>query len=379
MIETPIRESFLTLLRDAQPVTWAYLDASRDVPDPRGYVTSVGTSTIDSLLEAGAPREDAEAIVGELSEPPGVPSPVSRYVLARGGEVVVSELLPGEPRLPHALGHGPVADVLPVLAHRPIEVSYLVVEAGRDGGGFRTFRYGAVAPEGEDQVQGRTDTLHKFQGGGWAHRNMQSHTEEIWRQNVAELAKAVDVAARRASASLIVVAGDIHARRLLEAELTEESRRLLSTVPVDTRAPDASDEALVSQVEQELARIIDEREADALELLEANLGRGDGTAVTRVGEVVAALASAQVETLLIDPAALGDRTLLALGGEPWLATAPEGALDATVLGEEPAASVLVRAAVLTDARIVLTSNVTLPDGNGVAATLRWPVGPPPPR
>jgi hypothetical protein len=104
-------------------------------------------------------------------------------------------------------------------------------------------------------------------------------------------------------------------------------------------------------------------------------GRGDGTAVSRVGEVVAALAAAQVDTLLLDPSAVDDRTLLALGDAPWVATAPEEALGAEVLAELPAASALARAALLTDARVVLASAGALPGGTGLGALLRWPVGP----
>lgn len=375
MSEPAVPEPVLDLLRESGPSTWAYLDVSTDVSDPRGYATSLGTSTADALVQAGAPPADIEALTDVLVSPPGAPAPVSRYVLVRDGRIVLDEVLLGSPRAAASLGHGPVPDLLPLFAHRPVDLAYLVVEVGRDGGGFRVYRYGQGDPVSEQQVQGRTDTLHKFQGGGWSHRNMQSHTEEIWRQNVAQLAQAVDETVRRTSAALVVVAGDIRARQLIEPELSEETRSILSVVAVDTRASDASDAALVTQVEAELARIVEQREEHALDLLRTHLGRSDGTAVTRVGEVATALAAAQVDSLLLSPPELRDRTLLALATAPWVATAPEAALGAPVLGSVPAASALARAAVLTDARVVLTSGGSLPDQTGVGALLRWPMGP----
>jgi len=375
MSDAEVRQSVAPVLRGGRPSTWAYRDVSADRGDPRGWAESIATATVDELVALGAPRADAEVVADELVEPPGVPAPVSRWVLVQDGQVVLSEVLPGPAKASDQLGHGPVPDVLPLLAHRPLDLTFLVVEVGRDGGGYRVYRFGHGEVQDEQQVQGRTDTLHKIQGGGWAHKRMQSHTEELWRQNVGELGAAIDATVRRTSAGLVVVAGDIRARQLLELELSEETKEVLSVVPTDTRAPDAADDALVSQVEVALARIVAQRVHDSLDLLRAHLGRGDGTAVSRLGEVVAALASAQVDTLLLDPSALDDRILLVLGDAPWVASAPEEALDAEVLGELPAASALARAALLTDARVVLASTGSLPGASGVAALLRWPVGP----
>jgi len=375
MSDAEVRQSVAPVLRGGRPSTWAYRDVSADRGDPRGWAESIATATVDELVALGAPRADAEVVADELVEPPGVPAPVSRWVLVQDGQVVLSEVLPGPAKAPDQIGHGPVPDVLPLLAHRPLDLTFLVVEVGRDGGGYRVYRFGHGEVQDEQQVQGRTDTLHKIQGGGWAHKRMQSHTEELWRQNVGELGAAIDATVRRTSAGLVVVAGDIRARQLLELELSEETKEVLSVVPTDTRAPDAADDALVSQVEVALARIVAQRVHDSLDLLRAHLGRGDGTAVSRLGEVVAALASAQVDTLLLDPSALDDRILLVLGDAPWVASAPEEALDAEVLGELPAASALARAALLTDARVVLASTGSLPGASGVAALLRWPVGP----
>lgn len=67
--------------------------------------------------------------------------------------------------------------------------------------------------------------------------------------------------------------------------------------------------------------------------------------------------------------------MLALDAEPWIATAKEEALAAGILGEVPAHAALLRAAALTDARVLLVPGPVLPEGVDVAALLRWSPGP----
>jgi hypothetical protein len=82
-----------------------------------------------------------------------------------------------------------------------------------------------------------------------------------------------------------------------------------------------------------------------------------------------------VDVLILNDAALTERTLLALDSEPWIATAEEESLAANVLGKVPAPAALLRAAALTDARVLLVPGPVLPEGVDVAALLRWPTGP----
>lgn len=88
-----------------------------------------------------------------------------------------------------------------------------------------------------------------------------------------------------------------------------------------------------------------------------------------------ALQQAQVDVLILNDAALAERTLLALDAEPWIALAEEESLAANVLGKVPAPAALLRAAALTDARVLLVPGPVLPAGADTAALLRWPTGP----
>jgi hypothetical protein len=82
-----------------------------------------------------------------------------------------------------------------------------------------------------------------------------------------------------------------------------------------------------------------------------------------------------VDLLILNDKALADHQLLALGAEPWVASAPEQSLGAEVLGQVPAPAALIRAAALTDASLLLVPDGVLPHGIDVAALLRWPTGP----
>jgi hypothetical protein len=117
--------------------TWAYVDASGDREDPQHLAALQRRKAEDVLRSAGADAEVIDTVMAELEETPGVPAPVSRYVLVHDGELVLSEVLPGAMHAPTSIGHDPVPDLLPLLAHRPLDLPFLIVEVGREGGGYR--------------------------------------------------------------------------------------------------------------------------------------------------------------------------------------------------------------------------------------------------
>lgn len=358
--------------------TWAYVDASFDVEDPRRQAALKLRAVEDALRADGADEEAIDIIAGELEEMPGVPAPVARYVLVHDGYLVTSELLPGHLHVAETVGHGVVPDLVPLVAHRPMDLRFLVVEVGKDGGGYRAFRLGHPATDAEEhRVVGDTFDQHKVKGGfgDWKQPRWQGHTEELWRQTTSDVATAVDEAVERIAPALVVVAGDVQARPMLVQRLSERARSLVSEVPMDPRASGASEAALAAHVDVALARVIAIRRHEVEDLLRTHIGRGDREAVTGIGSVVEALQQAQGATIALDALAIGDRKLWALAGAPWVATAPEQAAGTPIVAAVPAVCALVRAAVLTDAEVVLVNAASLPGGVAAAALLRWPVGP----
>ncbi|AOX65334.1 hypothetical protein BJK06_05860 [Curtobacterium sp. BH-2-1-1] len=358
---------------------WAYADVSGKVEDPRRQAALKLRVVEEALRAQGATDDVVDLVAGEFEQEPGIPSPVTRYVLVHDGAIVLSEVLPGHLHGAESVGVGAVPDLVPLVAHRPVDLPFLVVHAGKEGGAFRAYRLGHApldATGGEQQVQGRNDTLHYAKAGtGWKQPHWQQHTEEIWKQNSSETAAAVDEAVRTLRPGLVVVAGDVTARELLVKALSSETRALTSVFPGDPRADASSKQAFVEHVETALARVVATRRHDLEDLLRTHVGRGDNLAVTGLGAVVGALQQAQGSVVALDAVAVGERTLLALAGAPWVATAPEQAAGTPVIGAVPAVCALVRAAVLTDAELVLVNAASLPGGVAAAALLRWPVGP----
>jgi len=360
------------VLREGGVTTWAYLDVSGDVEDPRRMAEHRRRTLREALAKAGAPGADIDAIDGVVADEPGVPSPVARYVLARDGEVLLDEVLPGRPAAPESSGTGAVPDLVPLLRHRPSGFGYLVVEAGRDGGEVRLFHSGSGVPDAGEKVRGDTGNIRKVRVGGWAHARYQRYSEQVWRHNMQELGGVIDRLVLEHRPRLLVLAGDVRAAQLLESELSAESRGVLTTVSTYTRPDGASDDALQEAVAELLAAVARSDRADAVDHLGS---RPEAETAHGTGPVVHALQQAQAESVLLDPARLADRTLLALDEAPWVSTVPEEALGAVVLGEVRADTALMRAALLTDADLVLIGTGDLPDGAEIAAVSRWPTGP----
>ncbi|MCM6764502.1 hypothetical protein NB037_18985 [Rathayibacter sp. ZW T2_19] len=372
--------------RDLRPVSQIYLDVSIDSGDPPDIAFERGTAVADELRRQGAPQGDIDALTALLT---GAGRPQGRsclFAVAAEGSIVLSEVLPGLAVAPEHTSYGRLPDVVPLLQHRP-DVRYLVVETSRDGGEIRLHRLGAERAESEESIQGRTDTLHKPQAGGWRHDRFQNHAEEIWRQTQAELASSVDEIVRTRRPQLLVVAGDIRARQLLADQLSPSSAAILAVLPANTRAAGSDESVLDEFVQERIDQLLRREKEDVLDALRTHEGRHDNTVEFPLGAIVQALAAAQVSTLVIDPERLRERELLALAGEPWVAAAPEEALGAEVIGAVDAAVALVRAALLTDARVLCTDSRTAPDGEDVvalpndapvAALLRWRTGPPVP-
>lgn len=346
-----------------------HLDLSGDRENPEGLAEARRRSVRDGLAKQGADAATVGAVDDALSTPAGLPSPISRYLLAREGAVVVDEAVPG--RLPQEeLEVGALPRLAPLIRTGVDEFAYLVVQASRDGGDVTVHRTGAFFPESTASVQGRTDTLHKASSGGWSHLNHHEHVEELWKQTQQELSAEVDRLVREVRPRLLVVSGDLRARGLLLAALAPASRAVAVELKKDTRSDGADGADLDAFVDEQVAAVERRDRADAIDLLRTRLGQERAAAVIGVARVTEALRQAQVDTLFVDVDALADETLLALGDVPWVAADAADAEPAPVVGRTPAVEALLRAALLTDARILTAGEGEL--GAPAAALLRWP-------
>ncbi|GAA2173420.1 hypothetical protein GCM10009784_07630 [Arthrobacter parietis] len=360
-----------------KPGPWVtiYTDASTGNVDSL-HADDVRPENIASALEeAGATKDDRKAVAEALRRSAkGLPDPVARLIVVANGSVELDEFLPGPLALPEFTSVNEVPNLCPLLWHRPDDFAYVVAEVGRDGGEIHLRRANGLQDDSMTHIEGDTENLKKVPSGGWSQGRYQHRTENIWKANAADISGEIDKVVRSCRARLLVVAGDIRARNLVAEQLSEQSKDILTVVESHSRTEGADKEAYAQEINKRVAECIARRQAQLLERLNNQKGRANPESTEGIGSVVHALQQAQVDTLLLESQGLNGHRLLALGSEPWTAEIDGETAGAPVLGEVPAPSSLLRAAVLTDAEVALFPSGAL-DGGPVAALLRWPVGP----
>ncbi|TFC88694.1 hypothetical protein [Cryobacterium sp. TMT3-29-2] len=370
-------EGLADLYRRAGSVSSAYVDVTQDAQNPRRTSSLRQRTLREALTEAGAPEIDIGTIIELIEEPPGVGGRMGRLMVVREGVVEFNEVLSGEPLGELLVSYGPVPALIPLLIHRPRDLNYVVAEVGRDGGEVTLYRLSRTHPLSKVRVKGDTEFLTKVgsEDDFLANGRYQHRTEEVWKRNEGQIAAAIDEVVRDSKAELLMLTGDVRARQLLVDQLSPTSREVLQVLPTNTRPGGAAQEELEGDLNRHLAAILAQEEHDALERLGA--GQGNGLSELDFAAVVRALQQHQVDVLMLAPDRMPGETLIALDREPWLAGSSADALGAGELGSVPAADALIRAAILTDARVMVVSPGELPAETSIAALLRWSTLPAP--
>ncbi|MFP3466695.1 Vms1/Ankzf1 family peptidyl-tRNA hydrolase [Leifsonia sp. SIMBA_070] len=389
------RDILAGFLAEPGPWTTVLADISRDMNDPKRTVDLRHRSLLQSLEQQGAPRADIDAVEGALMTDYRTPSPCARFIAVRSGQVEVDEVVLGAIPRDGWAWHGPVIDPLPLLARDAFGFHALLVEASRDGATIWHRRpdlehdpeAAALGEEAQqtdepERVDGTSHGIvHKVPSGGWAQLRYQHYVEDTWRNNERAVAERIGELADRYRPRLIMVAGDLRAVELLTQELPQSATDVLFTEQLEASAGDEQEE-LFRRFEEAVARVAAEDETAALErIFTRSEGEGRSEALG-IGEVVDALEQSQADTVVVtvpreaERTHEADRRAIALDAQPWIASAPEQDYGAGELGIIPASVAIARAAVLTDARVIVVSPGELPNDAPAAALLRWPVGPP---
>lgn len=341
---TKRRDELADLLTVPGHWTTLYLDGPDGSPAPERAARRA--SIRDALARAGGSESNIDAALDALVDE-GPPSPSTHTLLVRDGSVVLNELHSGPRLAEEVIAHGRMPRVVPLLRERERDVGFLIVEVGREGGELRLAHGHPHDVTDTIEVDGRTDYLPKVQAGGASLPRYHRSSEEVWRENADDVARAVDRTVREHHPVFVVVAGDVRARELLIDDLAPESRERVVEVSAHTRAAGASSQELDERIDE---RLDEQLEHDRAEVLARSAEGGGRLGERGLGAIVHALQQAQVEALLLDPRD-DERTLLALDAPPWIATDAGETLTAGVLEEVPALEALARAAVLTDARV----------------------------
>src|SRR5215212_2237024 len=325
----------------------------------------------EKLTGQGAPEVVVEAVRGRLlqaEEGGDVATLRGRaLVVAADGSVVLDQPLVDAPRREVA-EYSPAPDLMPILRQLPGRVPHIVVIADRVGADISVASL-VGRPEIEDEVEGDSFQIRKFQGGGWAHHRYQHNSENKWVHNADNVAERIASMVRRLSPRFVLVAGDIRARQIL----TDRASDLWSDLIVSMDEGGRADGAARGPVDQRMNELVAEHEAreDAEAIEQISAAAAHGLSVTGKEAVVEALRKGQVERLVLadDP---GEDTLL-VGNGPAELGVDQKDMDALGVHGEivPADRALLAAAVASAADVVVVPPSALPDEAPVAAVLRY--------
>ncbi|MDG4766291.1 Vms1/Ankzf1 family peptidyl-tRNA hydrolase [Solwaraspora sp. WMMD406] len=352
----------------ARPGPWAsvYLDASRDTEDAAEALNLRWRSLRDRLDEQGADPDTVRAM--DLALRRHVPRP-GEYGLAlgaAGGEVMMHDYLSAPPRRDLATV-GPLPHVMPLVAQRGEEISWLRVLVSRTGADVDAVSAGAL-PRQLSVDGSAAYPIRKVQPGAWSQARFQRAAEVSWRRNAGDSAVATAALADEVGAEVLVVAGDPQARRLLIAQLPRRWQERTVETDAGARALGADPEPLTDVTIQAIAEVAAGRSARVLDRFGAQQGRGVG-----LSAVVEALRRAQVDTLLLVDDPSSTRRLWIGPEATQIALEPGelGAMSVAEAREVRADAALLRALAATDADLVLVGPDEADLDGGVGAVLRY--------
>jgi ribosomal protein L7Ae-like RNA K-turn-binding protein len=326
----------------------------------------------DRLTEQGAPAPVVEAVRSRLLEGnEGGEAGTFRgraVIVGPEGEVLFDSPLADAPRTETA-EWSPLPDVVTVLRALPGRVPHVVIVADRVGADI-TVATAPGLPSFEKSVEGDTFLMRKVQGGGWAHHRYQHTAENVWIHNVQQVIDEIDTLVDTTGAQFVLIAGDIRARQIFTDRATPKIQAVLVDMNEGGRAEGADRSVIDQRVEELVAEHEAAEDAKVLEQIEA--ASAHGLAVTGTALVVEALRKAQVETLVL--ADEPDDEQLMIGTSPL--EIGVDADDMVALGVQDAARVpadraLLRAAVGSNAGVVVLPRAAMPGDIPVAAVLRY--------
>lgn len=351
------------LLTKPGPYATVFVDVSQDSESGRHEHELRAREACERLKEQGADERVVDAVARRLAEPVDRPAPAARLVVATPDGIAYDETAAA--RVDRTLA---TWDSLPDLgawvAHRDAAVSFVLALVDHEGGDVTLHDSDVPEPELEIAAGGEVQFVHKVPTGGWAALHYQRTTENVWRRNADAVVEEVQRLVRSGH-RLVLLAGDPASVGLVRRGLEQgpASQATVVELPTGNRNVDGGDEALQEAIRAALLDQVVERRTALVHRLREGLGRGEG-AVTGVHDVADAFVQGQVDTLLLDPAALAEESFDP-ADHPGLQFGA-GEVTGTVRADEG----LIAAALLTDADVVPLPSAAL-GGGPVAALLRW--------
>jgi hypothetical protein len=352
------------------PVATACLDVSRDGESGARELELRWQALRDDLSQSGAADDVLTRLDEAVLAPTGLAGGWGRVVAATADRVLVDRVVPGRPRahawwdrLPH---------LMPLLEAESAAVTYLLAQVDRTGADITVSARGEPVISATESVEGEEHHVRKVHAGGWSDLRYQHTVENVWESNAGDVAARIDRLATEAAVDLVVVAGDVRATQLLRESVSERTRERLHVLDSGARNAGAADEPVTEQLTALREHTAAQRARGHVDTYLEQKGRGE-RAASGLAATVEALRRGQVEVLLVpqgwddhEPAYLGDDpTLLGLKSDELVSLGVAEPVQA------PVSDAVVRAAVGTDAQLVVVPEALLGMGGEPAAVLRF--------
>jgi Bacterial archaeo-eukaryotic release factor family 2 len=354
------------------PFTSMYMATEGDVEQAADKVALRWKNLRGAMLAAGVP-DGTVAAIDPLVEGSHLAGATLAVIAAVDGPRYSANLPDPPPR--DTLRHGPLPDVLPLLAAGQAAVPHLAVLTDRTGAD--------MAARVADDV-GRTERvtglvtphIHKPHAGGWSEPRFHHRAEAIWESNASEVADALTRLVDRVRPRFVAVAGDVRALQLLREQAPKRVLELLEVVGGEY----GSLEAVFAEADKLVAATVQADNRALLDRFAEELGQRD-RAADGAAATLAALGRGQVETLLLTGPFLDDERTAWFGPAATDVAADRDTLAGLGVPDPVEArlvDVAVRAALGTGAGVRVLDPAAPPGqapSEGVGALLRFPLGP----
>jgi hypothetical protein len=346
------------IIRRHGPFASVCFDSSFDTEDAaRG--TESRWRSIDAELDRSGARPRIRRLLAqaiELHPPPR--GRCGRLLIADETEVLADERLPSPPHA-QIVRMSPLPYLLPLIEAQAEKIPHVVALVDRVSS--ELYALDGHGGEAEETLGDVGHPATQIRREDWTHRTIQERVENTTRRDIREFAGELDRLAETVHAEVVVLAGETRARTELRAVFDAKGRDVVEA-EAGTLMPGSDPKALDAEVREILHRVAALRHRRVLDRFAAEIDRPDGLAVAGLAATTAALRAANVERLLLDRSALGDRLVLAgTAPNPLLGPAANAAAGEMRRADEA----LPVAALAIGAEIVLVDAVAaLRDGAG---------------
>jgi hypothetical protein len=348
------------------PYLTLHVDVGRTNENAAEQLESRWTSIRHALERAHVPASLVPEIDERIHENTHVPGEVRRTIVAAGDQILLDDVQAGHNAHPEVVDLADLPDLAAWIDVEDQAFPFVLAVVDRTGGEVSAYRAATRAPVDEESVTGATYYITKVPEGDWAQKQFQQTAENRWHENAELVAEAVRAAALTNRARAVLVAGEVRARAEVVRAIESLDHGFDGVIEIEGggRAEGASAEAMWDEVHEHLRTLVAGDDAEVAARLDEGRGRGQGVA-TGVDEVLDALVRGQVEQLVVDLAALAEKTVKP--GQYKGLPLPAAAVEADEL---PADRVLVAAGSLTGASLTVLP-ASMAHGGGASALLRW--------